>query len=322
MKKFLRFVSVFLVVAMLMVTSSCGKKEDPKTTEAAKETTKVAEESTTKDSEEAMEETTEGVSEEIASVDFEIVLPSIEEQVLYDENGFKITVEKQQLELGMLGDLELDLVVENGTDKDCNVFVQKFAVNGLTADDFRALSMSPVIPAGESENVAVLISSSVFEEFEIEQLADLKTDFWFDFDDDEMEGFTVEDVEIKTSLSGTVDQYVNTDGDVLVDQDGIKLVLREDVVETGFGAALVYYFENESDDVVAVNLLDGYMLNEERVDDYWYIELKPHTKTISYATIYEHYLNDIESLEYQLEINNGFFTDPIMDPISVSFTLE
>ncbi len=252
-----------------------------------------------------------------------LVLPEVEEQVIYDENDIKITVQSGELSIDAIDHIIIPISIENMSTNDIDVRMENFKINGLTIDYLDALISDGDITAGESGDAEINISDDVPEIMSIQELGDIALDVKIDSDafDDPL---IKKDVEILTSLSGKVNQEVNTEGTKLINQDGIKLIVRNQMVETSIGPAVEYYFENESATYVEFENEGNYMINGTEVDAAYSFGLEPNSKTIVREVILESNLSDagvslpITSISFKLKANNAKVVgDEIIAPFEV-----
>ncbi len=313
-----KLISLLLVLSLSAFVFSCGSKTEESSSEPKVETTqeKEAEAKPEKETEEEKPE-----SEEVN--EGTVVLPKVEEQVIYDENDIKVTVKSGQLSFDVIDHVVIPITIENMSTNDIEVRMENFKINGLTIDYLDALISDGEIAAGESGDAEINVSDDVTEIMSIQEIGDIVLDLKIDsdaFDDPLMK----KDVEILTSLSGKVTQEVNTEGSELINQDGIKLIVRNQMVETSIGPAVEYYFENESNTYVEFENEGNYMINGTEFDAAYSFGLEPNSKTIVREVILESDLTDagislpITSISFKLKANDAkVIGDEIIAPFEV-----
>lgn len=190
---------------------------------------------------------------------------SVDEQVLYDENDIKITA--TGLEEGWLG-TDMKLTIENNTDKDITVQNEWSSVNGYMV----STTMSVDVAAGKKANDTLTFDSSSLEECGIEQIATMEIVFSI-IDADSWDDIAKSDViTVNTSVNDGYEQAYDDSGDVIVDQDGIKIVSKGVSTDDSiWGPGVVLYVENNSDKNITIQTRDvsinGYMVDASMSED-------------------------------------------------------
>lgn len=240
-----------------------------------------------------------------------IELPAVERQILFDAEKVKITVKEGQLQTDVLGDVVIPVLVENNGDTPIDLYIDNVAVNGLTLDLYDVLTLNCDAAAGESRDGEITISSDALASSEIQTISDLVVDVMVVR---ESGGDLVEeDKEIKTSLSGKFEQSVNSNGKVFYDQDGIKFVVREQISETEYGPAVVFYFENNSDRFLSINIDEPVLLNGQELEHHFHMELKAGAKCIK-EDVYQGQEAPIKSLTFKIYGEDAEFMGEVLIP--------
>lgn len=193
---------------------------------------------------------------------------SIDEQVLFDEAGVKITASS-------LEQSNIKLFIENNSEKNINVSCDSIVIDNIINDIF----FSENVAASKKSNSNLSIPESIFSKVELK---------FHIFDSDTYE--TILDSElIPLQINGASEPVVTSvSGTVLMNQDGIKVTGIN--IEDNQVKLLI---ENSSDKDVGVSIenvsIDGFMVN-----------------TLSSATVYagKSKFSKIEFLKSELEQNN------------------
>lgn len=244
---------------------------------------------------------------------------TIEEQVLYEKDGLKITA--KSLELGGLMGPKLKVLVENDGAQNVTIQVRRVSVNGYMTDS----SFSCDVAAGKKVNDEVSFMNSSLEACGIETITDIELSFhifttegWDTLDDSDL-------IQLQTSAAGSHQQAYDDAGTVLVDQDGIKIVYRG--LETGglMGPSMLLYLENNTDQSVTVQQrnmsLNGFM-----IDGIFSCEVEAGKKAVDDISIFDSDLeeNGITELEngelsFHIFATDGWNTIFDTDMIAVEF---
>lgn len=225
---------------------------------------------------------------------------SIEEQVLFEGEGIKITA--KGLEDDLFG-TKLALLIENDSDRCITVQAQNANVNGYMVTTM----MSADVAAGKKANDGLIFETSGLKECGIEQIANMEFRFHI-FDTNSWEDILNTDViKIDTSIAEGYEQTYDDSGEVLVDANNIKIVGKgissEDSI---FGPGLILYIENNSDRDVTIQASDvsvnGFMTDSLMSED-----VVAHKKAISAVTflgasLEENQIEDITDVELTFHI--------------------
>ena len=226
---------------------------------------------------------------------------SIEETVILDQNGLKITA--TGLEDSFMGD-ELKLLVENNSGQNLTVQSNASSVNGYMITNI----MSIDVANGKKVNDALTLSASEMEDCGITSITDLaftlhvfNTDTWEAVIDTPV-------IELKTNLSGTVTQTYDDSGNVVYDAGGIRIITKGKTDDSILGPGIQVYVENNTSESIMVQTrnvsINGFM-----VDSYYSPEILPGKRSLSSLTISdisltENGITDITSAELSFVIIN------------------
>lgn len=190
---------------------------------------------------------------------------SIDEQVIYNDKGIKITA--TGLEDGWLG-TELKLLIENDSSKGITVQARGANVNGYMVDTM----LSSDVAAGKKVNDELTFTTSGLKECGISQIANMEFSLHI-FDSETWDGIVDTDmISINTSIADSYVQEVDDAGEVLVNSDGIKIVAKGLSSDDSFwGPGIILYIENNTSENITVQVRDvsinGFMVEPTMSED-------------------------------------------------------
>ncbi len=248
---------IIAIVVIVCLFGACtagskGSDEKKEITETGKNETEAAD-AASDEQKDDMTETSENEAEQENAAD-----TAIEETILVDQDGVKVTA-LELVDDPIWGE-GIKVLVENDSAKNVGVFTETIAVNNYMISNL----FSTTVAAGKKVNDTIYLSSGGLEEAGIDTIADIEMDFHV-FDGDSFEQlFDVKGVQLPTSNSGSVQQKALDDGQVLYEQDGIKIVGKYVDENSFWGMGILLYLENTTDQNVTVqcdNLsVNGFML--------------------------------------------------------------
>lgn len=292
-KKSLAGLLMAAVIAGTMLTG-CGSSEATIDKEIVENTDEETEEAEKEEKEEAS----------VANV-------TVEETVLLDENGIKITA--TGLEDGWFG-TDLKLLIENNSEKDVTVQARNSSVNGFMVDTM----MSEDVVAGKKANTTLTFSTSGLKEADITTVANMEfafhiieTESWDTYLDSAV-------IVVETSAAEGYEQSVDDSGTVFYDADGIKIVgkgLSND--ESIFGPGLIVYIENNSEKNITVQARDtsvnGFMLEPMMSQDVVSGKKAITAVTFFSSDLEENGIEDIKEMETSFHVIDMDNWDGIVD---------
>lgn len=246
MKKFMSFLlSALLVLSLAACGSNGGARNNDFESSVSSTASSEAEPSAA--ATEEVTATPEPIEEPSAQ-------PTLEETVLLDEGGIKVTA-TGLTDYGLGGAPDLKLHVENNTNGDITIQTSEYAaVNGCMIRGIASIQAS----AGDSADDIVMFLDDEFEEAGIETVSDIKLAVRA-IDADWNEICASDFVTVKTSAYGAVETPA-VDGDVLYDEGGVKVILlgteEEEDFDFYFPTYVKLYIENNSEQDITVKTLD------------------------------------------------------------------
>jgi hypothetical protein len=242
---------------------------------------------------------------------------TVDEQVLYDQNGLKITLESLDFD-GWWGP-ELSLLLENNTDTSVNVQAMGVSVNGAMIDGYLSCDLA----AGKKAYDAIELSDTDLDISGIDVIGEIE--FYFNVYDSETWAtlYDTDTIIVQTSAAGTFTQSFDTSGTVLMDQDGVRVTYqRLDTAESSWGADIYVFVENNSGRNVTVQVWDasvnGFML-------YPYFSSGVQDGKVAYDMISfmqsdldENKITDIQTVEFSFHVYDFDNWDTIIDSVPVT----
>lgn len=245
---------------------------------------------------------------------------TVEEQVLLDKDGLKITLKSMSND-DIFGPT-LKLMTENNMDKSVGVQIRNLAVNGLMMQSMFSAEIAP----GKKSNGDITLLMNELEEASIKTIKDVEFNFTV-FDAESWDTiFDSETLHIETSADKSFVQTYDDSGLKAFDKDGFKIVIKKLVSEDSFWGADIYvYIENNSDKDATIQIRDmsvnGYMLEPMFSSDVLSGKKAFDTITFLEQDLTDNDINEIEDLEFKFHIFDMGNWDTIIDSetISVSF---
>ena len=296
-------------------TADKAESSAPSKVEAVKE--KESEVSTTEAAETTAEETTvEESTEEETTAKSEDV--NIEEQVIYDDNG--ILVKATGIEDSTFG-TDLTLYIENNSDKDITIQSRDTNINGFMVEAL----MSTDVAAGKKSNSSLTFESNSLKKCGINQIAHIETKLYIIEADTWAEIDTSDVITIDTSVAEGFEQPVDDSGDILVDENGIKIINKGLSKDSSFlGPEILLYIENDYDSDIVVQVRDvsvnGFMVDAMMSEEVLIGKKSFSAVTFLSSDLEKNGIKDIEEVELYFTIINNNTYETIYD--SDIFTLK
>ena len=246
-------------------------------------------------------------------------VPTIEEQVLIDTNGIKITA-KEYLTDKIWGD-GIKLLIENSSDKDYTVGCDALIVNDYMITDL----FSSKVAAGKNANETMYLSSSGLKAAGIESVG--KVEMYFHASDAEYNMvFKNEYAEIHTSEYDNMDTTPNDAGTELYSADGIRIVGKTVDENSFWGSAILLYIENNSGKSVGINV-DDMSINGFMITPYFSTTVYDGKKALEDITILSNQLEEngiesIDNVELKFHIYSSDTYETIADTESITFSAK
>ncbi len=308
-KKILTLISLVLVIASFTVmaagSGSSDKKDivDSTTSAAAGDQSSVAADTEAQD--------TAAAAQNAASV-------TIDEQVLFDQDGIRITA------TGMADDSiwgsGINLLLENSSTRNvtvgCNaVIVNDYMISNLFAAD---------IAAGKKSNETLTLMSNELKDAGITEIG--KVEIYFNiYDPETFETiFTPDVVEIHTSAYDRMSVVKADSGTELLNQDGIRIVGKYVDENSIWGAGVLLYIENTTGKDVMVSCdnmsINGFMVNPVFVSTVYDQKMSLSSITIFQSDLDDNGIKSIDDIELSFTVSDLTSLSTIIktDPITFS----
>lgn len=305
-----RIVGITMLVVLICL-SGCGGTQGESLSN--QQTENRQEDNTIK---ETLEKPTETTTEQITKNE-EV---SIEEQVIFEQDGIKITAKEIDSDGSWLG-TELKILVENETDKGITVQARDVSVNGYMVDT----TMSIDVASQKKSNDSLIISGDDLEECGIEQIAEMEFRLHI-FDEESWD--TIVDTDVITIQTSCFDSYVqeyDDSGEMIYEDEYVKIISKGITDDSIFGIGLKLYIENKTEDNITVQVRDS-SVNGFMLDSIFSPEISGGKKAISAITfmssdIEENGITEFENIETSFHIFYTESWDTIMDtePIMIEF---
>ena len=244
-------------------------------------------------------------------------LVSIEEQVLVDQDGIKITATEYTTD-SIWGD-GIKLLVENNTDKDYTVGCDALIVNDYMITD---LFVSD-IAAGKKSNETMYLSTSQLDAAGIDTVG--KIEMYFHAYDANWD-YLFQNVysEIQTSQYDNMDATPDEGGTELYNENGIRIVGKAVDENSFWGTAILLYIENNSGKNIGVSV-DDLSINGFMLSPYFSTTVYNEKKSIDDITVFSSDLEDngietIEDVELKFHIYDSDNLSTIADSEPIIFT--
>ena len=246
-------------------------------------------------------------------------VPTIEEQVLIDTNGIKITA-KEYLTDKIWGD-GIKLLIENSADKDYTVGCDALIVNDYMITDL----FSSKVAAGKNANETMYLSSTGLKAAGIESVG--KVEMYFHASDAQYNMvFKNEYAEIHTSEYDNMDTTPNDAGTELYSADGIRIVGKTVDENSFWGSAILLYVENNSGKSVGITV-DDMSINGYMITPYFSTTVYDGKKALEDITIMSNQLEEngiesIDNVELKFHIYNSDTYETIADTEPITFSAK
>ena len=309
MKKRTKLLALVLsVVTMSSMLFGCGSSAEPKKNI-------VVGEGTTETGESQTEETA-GSNTDAEQTSSDV---SIEEQVLVDQDGIKITATEYVTD-SIMGD-GIKLLVENNSDTDYTIGCDELIVNDYMIADLFSVDVA----AGKKSNEMMYLSSSELNAAGIDTVGKVEMYFHaYDANWDDL--FQNVYSEIETSEFANMDTTPNDEGTELYNENGIRIVGKTVDENSFWGTAILLYIENTSGKNVGISV-DDMSINGFMMTPYFSTTVYDGKKAIDDITIMssdleENGIESIDEVELKFHIYDEDTYDTIADSDAITFSAK
>lgn len=244
---------------------------------------------------------------------------TIEETVLFDENGVKLTA--LALDYENISWVELKLLIENNSGEELELNCHSVSVNGYMINE------SMYIEAADGEKIedSLTLNYMYLEDCGIDEIADIE--FTLDIFDTELENYTDSSVvRICTTAAETFEYTYDDSGEPVYNENDFKIVVRGiDEDASLFGPGMIVYIENKTDKYIEVYTEDEYV-NGVEMDAVFACPIAPGKRAVDGVVFFESDLEEnkittIEEVSLYFYITDNDTCETIVntEPVNVQF---
>lgn len=243
---------------------------------------------------------------------------SIDETVLVDESGIKITAKSLDVD-GMLGS-ELKLLIENDSGKDLTFQCLSASINGYMVETI----MSVDVVNGKKANDSIVFMDSDLELCGISSIADIDLVFNV-FDTNDWDTYLkTGHIQLKTSIADSFEYSYDDSGDLAYEGNGIRIVVKGLSDESFLGSNIIVYIENTSDTDITVQTR-GVSVNGFMIDSIFSCNVDAGKRAVDSITLMdsdleENGISSIDDVELSFHVFDFDGWDTIVDTDVVTIT--
>lgn len=244
---------------------------------------------------------------------------SINEQVLVDQDGIKITATEYVTD-SIWGD-GIKLLVENNSVKDYTIGCEALIVNDYMITDL----FSADVAAGKKSNEVMYLSSTELKAAGIDTVGQIEM-YFHAYDSNWDNLFKNVYSKLETSEFANMDTTPNDEGQELYNANGVRIVGKTVDENSFWGTAILLYIENTSGQNVGINVdnmsINGYMMTplfsttvydgKKSIDDI----------TIMSSDLEANGITSVDQVELKFHIYNAESYDTIADSDAITFTAQ
>ena len=244
---------------------------------------------------------------------------SINEQVLVDQDGIKITATGYGTD-SIWGD-GIKLLVENNSAKDYTIGFDALIVNDYMITDL----FSADVAAGKKSNEVMYLSSTELKAAGIDTVGQIEM-YFHAYDSNWDNLFKNVYSKLETSEFANMDTTPDDAGQELYNANGVRIVGKTVDENSFWGTAILLYIENTSGQNVGINVdnmsINGYMMTplfsttvydgKKSIDDI----------TIMSSDLEANGITSVDQVELKFHIYNAESYDTIADSDAITFTAQ
>lgn len=274
---------------------------------------------TTENSKDSSDTTEADTTEEETEAANQASDTSIEEQVLLDKDGVKITA--QGFSRSEYDEDQIQVIIENNTDKNLRIGSEKMVINGYMDWAF----WGEEVAAGKKCNSYITLTDDTTKIAGITNIGTVEFYFWAEEKDSYDSIFSNEYYKLKTSQAGK-EVDANTDKKELYNSEGVRITALGNKTDDNGKTELYFCLENNTGKDVSVDIedmsIDGLMITP-----YIYLTVLDGKKGIGKIELYEDDLKEsgvteIKNVEFKLTLNDNESYDDIMTTDIIKFPME
>ena len=260
-KSIVRVISVLSLMALLVTGCSSNSNKNDYGTNAPVNTEGQKTDGNTVNNSPATNATTDNTTQTTKDAEEPVVTqeavpvsttPTVEEKVLYEDKGVKITLKGLEMD-GMMGP-ELKFLVENDSDKSLMVQANDVSVNGYMV----STSMSVDVKQGKKANDKLRFLNSSLEMTGITTFADIELRFHFINSEDWTDYYDSDMIKIETSAAKDFDYTYDESGSSMYKSDDINVIFKGMSADASYvGPCMIVYINNQSEQDIMVQVRDA-----------------------------------------------------------------
>lgn len=284
MKRVLAFMLAFVTVLCLAACKSAGEQEKPSNVSTGDgDTTEAADTS---------DPTGDSGQAAATKAPWEPSEAAIQETVVFDAEGIKVTAKSLDLS-GFMGP-QLKLLIENDSGKGLTFQCADASINGYMVETIMSVSVA----SGKKVNDSLTFIGSDLTQSGIQAIADIAFSLHI-FESDSWQTFVDTDtIVLKTSFADGFSYTFDDSGDVAYDDGGIRIVVKGLDEGERLVPGVVIYICNESDHDITVQVRD-FIINSFMVQTVFSADVLSGKHRVASITFLSAELeeNDIASIE-------------------------
>ncbi len=245
---------------------------------------------------------------------------SIEEQVLVDQDGIRITATGYDKD-SFWGE-GINLLIENNTDADYMIGCDALIVNDFMISDL----FGETVAAGKKATGTVYLSSSQLKAAGIDTVGKVEMYFHAVNDDTYDDLFRKVYAEIHTSEYANMDTTADDSGTELYNDNGIRIIGKTVDEDSFWGMAILLFCENNSGRDISIHVddmsINGYMMTPYFSSTVYSGKKAFDDITIMSSDLESSGVNTIEEVELKFHISDEDTYDTIVETDTVKFTAK
>ena len=249
---------------------------------------------------------------------------TVDEQIIFDQDGIKVTVTGFTMGEGLFSfGPSLTVLIENDSTQGITIQTRDASINNIMVETI----MSSDVAIGKKANTEITFMSSYLDRGGIEQVKDIEFRLHI-FDAETWDTIIDSDlIHIRTSVDDSFVQTIDDSGIPALEQDGVRIVVKElDDVDSFWGADIYLFIENNSGQDITVQARDT-SINGFMIDPIFSSDVLNGKVAFTELTFFDSDLQDngietIETLELSFHIFNTASWDTLFDsdPVTITFS--
>ncbi len=245
---------------------------------------------------------------------------TIEEQVLIDQDGLKVTAKEYVVD--PIWGPGVKVLIENDSDKNLGVSCNALIVNNYMVTDL----FSKTVAAGKKANETLNFLSGSMEKAGIDTPGQIEIYFHV-FNSDTYESvFDTDCVTIKTSAYDTMETVKLDDGHELYNEDGLRIVGKYVDENSIWGTAVLLYIENNTGKNIGVQAddmsINGFMVQPFFSATVYDGKMSINDITIMQADLDNNDIKSIDEIELKFHIYDSSTYMTIKDTDAIKFSTK